>query len=66
MTTVNENKQRAQELADKVYDQLSQAGSGMFIAPQMAQTMLPAIQLAGVYAQLAQIDNDGTTATKEN
>lgn len=48
----NENLRKAQELADKVYEQLSKVGSGMLIAPQTAQMMLPAIQLAGVYAQL--------------
>lgn len=68
---INENKRRAQELADKVYEQLQQHGSGMLTAPQTAQMMMPAVQLAGVYAQLAQIEfiaavggsignNDGT------
>lgn len=50
----NENLRKAQEVADKVYEQLSKVGSEMLIAPQTAQMMLPAIQLAGVYAQLAQ------------
>lgn len=48
-----ENFRRAQAYADRVHEMLEQSG-GM-VPERTAQMVMPMIQLAGVYAQLAEV-----------